>query len=109
MNPSLFDDLPLTQNRDVDRYLTLTKKVMPAIACRSDVNWPVSADHCFQRIVLDALFKDVWYRHLGKPAYRHLTPAQAARAVALCEDIIAGRVDLHALNAASLQYRGKER
>ncbi|MEO1641559.1 MAG: hypothetical protein AAFU41_20205 [Pseudomonadota bacterium] len=109
MSGSLFDDLPEAQDDAVATYLHLTKVVMPAHARQPDVRWPVNEDHCFQRIVLDALFGDVWYRHLAKPAYRHLTRAQAMQAVQLCEDILAGRADLHALNAASLRYRGKLR
>ena len=41
---------------------------------RSDrTNWPVSEDHCFQRIVLDNVCGGVWYEHLDRPAYKHLT------------------------------------
>ncbi|MEM6382562.1 MAG: hypothetical protein AAF739_07810 [Pseudomonadota bacterium] len=93
----------------VDRYLTLTRQTMPELARTTRRDWPVRDDHCFQRIVLDALFGDVWYRHLGKPAYKHLTAGQAERAAALCDAIIEGRADLAALNAQSLVYRGKFR
>ena len=109
MNGELFDDLPEALCPSVARYLTLTKDVLPDHARRTGVNWPVTEDHCFQRIVLDALFEDVWYRHLAKPAYRHLTPALAARAVTICEDLLSGKADTHALNVASLRYRGKSR
>ena len=54
-------------------YMHLTKKVLPALARGDRKNWPVSADHCFQRIVLDHVFGGVWYEYLDRPAYKHLT------------------------------------
>ncbi|MEM1152020.1 MAG: hypothetical protein AAGI03_15975 [Pseudomonadota bacterium] len=93
----------------VERYLELTRQVMPRKAREAHINWPVRFDHCFQRIVLDTICGDVWYNHLQRPAYRHLSDAQAREAVALCEDILSGRADLWALNAQSLAWRGKVR
>lgn len=60
-------------------------------------------------IVLDAVCGGVWYDHLPRPAYRHLTQDQAAAAVALCEKIMSGKVDLEMLNQQSLAWRGKTR
>ena len=59
-----------------EQYLDLVHRQLPAAAQR----WvyPVRFHHCFARIILDALFEDVWYRHL--PAYKHLTAAQLAAA-----------------------------
>ena len=91
----------------VSRYLILTKEVMPEMARSPQNNWPVRNDHCFQRIVLDAVCSGSWYQHLARPAYRHLTHEQAAHAVRLCEDIIANRVNLEDLNRQSLSWRGK--
>ena len=91
----------------VARYLHLTREEMPRLARQGGRGWPVVNDHCFQRIVLDAICGGVWYDHLGRPAYKHLTKDQARAAVALCEDIIAGRADLTALNHQSLKWRGK--
>ena len=90
-------------------YMHLTKKVLPALARGDRKNWPVSADHCFQRIVLDHLCGGVWYEYLDRPAYKHLTNDQAQRAVKLCEDIAAGHADLHKLNQQSLIWRDKHR
>ena len=104
MTGALFDEAVLDP---VARYLHLTREVMPRLARAGQVTWPVREDHCFQRIVLDAVVGDVWYAHLARPAYKHLSLAQARRAVALCEGIIDGSVDVHALNRASLRYRGK--
>ncbi|MEL6510284.1 MAG: hypothetical protein AAFQ32_10860 [Pseudomonadota bacterium] len=100
----------MTQDPAADlarRYMELTREVMPKMALRPETHWPVVNDHCFQRIVLDHVSGGVWYDHIARPAYKNLSQAQASRAVALCEDIIAGRADLHALNRQSLIWRGK--
>ena len=89
------------------RYMLLTKETMPALAKSSHQHWPVRHDHCFQRIVLDAICGGVWYDHLARPAYKNLNYDQAKRAVALCEAIMSGDVDLDKLNHQSLIWRGK--
>lgn len=100
-------DVDETREAAVARYLHLTKEVMPAMARGGDTAWPVVNDHCFQRIVLDAVSGGVWYDNIARPAYKHLTCDQAQQAVVLCENIIAGTADLSALNRQSLKYRGK--
>ena len=70
--------------------------------------WPVKYDQCFQRIVLDTICNGSWYDHLERPAYKHLSKTQALKAIQLCEDIIAGRTDLNALNRQSLLWRNKK-
>ena len=97
---------PRTANL-VSRYLVLTKEIMPHLARTSHRHWPVCNDHCFQRIVLDAVCGGVWYDHLLRPAYKNLTCDQAANAVDLCNDIISGDSDLEVLNRQSLKWRGK--
>ena len=89
------------------RYILLTKEVMPHLARTSHKHWPVSNDHCFQRIILDAVCGGVWYAYLPRPTYKNLTHDQAANAVKLCNDIISGDADLIVLNKQSLQWRGK--
>lgn len=80
--------------------------MLPALA--PERGWPVSADHCFQRILLDHGVGGCWYDHVaGRPAYRHVDAAQLAAAVALGEAVAAGEADLAALNAQSLFWRGK--
>ena len=91
----------------VSRYIVLTKEVMPHLARTSHKHWPVSNDHCFQRIILDALCGGVWYDCLPRPAYKNLTHDQAANAVKLCNDIISGDADLIVLNKQSLRWRVK--
>lgn len=88
-------------------YMNLTKEILPSLTQNDQTDWPVSEDHCFQRIILDHVCGGVWYEHLGRPAYKHLTEDQAQRAVELCCDIADGRVDLKQLNQQSLIWRGK--
>ena len=98
-----------SQDQDalVQEYLHLTRVVLPKLAHQPGTNWPVSNDHCFQRIVLDAISDGVWYDHISRPAYKHLTTAQAAEAVAICRAITTGEANLHAINRQSLKWRGK--
>ena len=93
----------------VSRYSVMTKETMPQLACTTHKDWPVRNDHCFQRIVLDTVCEGVWYDHLPRPAHKHLSRKQALQAVDLCNDIIAGKADLVALNTQSLIWRGKLR
>mgnify|MGYP001354530634 CR=1 FL=1 len=95
-------------NNIVKRYIKLTKQVLPMMASDKKLQWPVKYDHCFQRIVLDNICNGSWYDHLERPAYKHLSRNQALKAVQLCEDIIAGRADLNALNRQSLLWRDKK-
>jgi hypothetical protein len=68
----------------------------------------VRNDHCFQRILLDAVCGGVWYDHVaGRPAYRHLDDVRLARAVALAEQAIDGTLDLEGLSAQSVRWRRK--
>lgn len=103
------DQLTLFPDPMIAAYLRLTREEMPNLAATSRKEWPVSADHCFKRIVLDTICGGVWYDHLKRPAYRHMTPAQVSGAVALCHAIIRDEAELNALNAQSLQWRGKAR
>lgn len=108
MQPS-FDFPPPTRLEPVAQYLHLTRTVMPTLAQTSKRHWPVRNDHCFQRIVLDTICGGVWYDHIARPAYKHLSPAQATLAVQLCEQIIADAADLKVLNQQSLAWRGKSK
>jgi hypothetical protein len=104
-----FDLPPTTPANLVQQYLHLTRQVMPTLAQSNGRHWPVRNDHCFQRIVLDTVCGGIWHDHIARPAYKHLNRAQARRAVELCEQIIAGHVDLVALNRQSLAWRNKTR
>ena len=91
----------------IAKYMHLTKEGLPSLARSDQTDWPVSEDHCFHRIILDQVCGGVWYEHLGRPAYKHLTNDQAQSAVELCRDIAEGRLDLQQLNQQSLVWRGK--
>ena len=104
MQADLFPD---TSDDPVATYLHFTGTVLPAMARGGDVRWPVREDHCFQRIVLDHVCGGVWYDTLKRPAYKHLSYAQAEAAATLARDIADGRADLAALNRQSLIWRGK--
>ena len=80
---------------------------MPRLALSDSRHWPVCEDHCLRHVVLNTICGGVWYEHLGRPAYKHLTSDQAQRAVRLCQDIAEGRTDLNQLNQQSLAWRKK--
>ena len=86
----------------VSAYVYLSREVVTTIARSGRRNSPVSAYHCFQRIVLDHVCGGVWYQYLERPAYMNLTNDQGQRAVKLCEDIVKGNVDLQKLDQQSL-------
>lgn len=90
------------------RWLRLTRHDLPAVA--EEHGWPIQADHCFQRVLLDAACGDVWYGHIaGRPAYAHAPEAVLARAVRLGEAVLAGEILLGPLNARSLAWRRAQR
>ncbi len=87
-------------------WLTLTRQTLPALAKLR--RWPVSADHCFMRILLDAVHEGRWDRVVqGRPAYKHIDVERLASAVALAERVVANEADLWVLNTQSLAWRGK--
>ena len=91
------------------RWLRLTRHELPGRAAAED--WPLRADHCFQRVLLDAVCEGRWYDAVvGRPAYLHLDETRLSRAVALAERLAteegAGEL-LERLDAQSLRWRGK--
>ena len=87
------------------QWLTITRHTLPALA--KTKGWPVCADHCFMRILLDAVYGERWDGFVrGRPAYKHVDRERLAAAVALGERVAAGEADLWALNAQSLAWRG---
>ena len=90
----------------VGRFKELTEEILPARARQQ--RWPIRFDHCFKRICLDWAFGDVWYRHLARPAERHLAGEPLQRAVACAEALATGEPALlRERDAASLRWRGK--
>lgn len=90
------------------RYLELTRVELPAAAVAH--GWPIREDHCFMRLILDALFEACWYEHLDRRlrAYKQLDVEQLTRAVELGERMLAeGEPLVSAMNRQSLAWRGK--
>lgn len=86
------------------QWLELTRRTLPGLA--EERGWPVRADHCFQRILLDHATQGVWYNAIpGRPAYRSAERAVLERAIALGLAVVAGDADLHELNRRSLAWR----
>ena len=92
------------------QYMHLTNRVMPEVARQQ--HWPVRLNHCFQRIILDALFQDCWYHHLDRasriPAYRQLSESQLKEALAIAQRMLESPETVRQLNQQSLVYRNKQ-
>ncbi len=79
---------------------------LPA-AAHAHPEWPIRLDHCFGRVVLDAVYGRPWREVLRPPAWRNMERGALQAAVMLAERIADGREDLGALNRRSLEMRGK--
>lgn len=85
-------------------WLGLVRRDLPAVA--PSRNWPIVLDHCFARVLLDNAVGGCWYDAIaGRPAYRHASDAQLAKAVALARAALAGTLDMPAANGRSLAWR----
>ncbi len=105
-SPSRGGNDPSDRARLETEWLTVTRQTLPALAQAR--RWPVSADHCFMRILLDAVHEGRWDRTVqGRPAYKHIELERLAAAVMLAERVVANETDLRTLNAQSLAWRGK--
>ena len=92
----------------ITEWKRLTEQVLPTLA--KEQRWPLRLDHCFKRVCLDYACRDVWYRHLKKPAERHLDGEALQRALECARSISAeGEPLLRLRNEESLRYRGKAR
>ena len=88
----------------IEEYKQLLNERLP-----SAYTYPVRYNHCFNRIVLDWLFKDCWYNHLekNKPAVSQLTQLQMQSAVNRMKEWLQHQELLIEDNKRSLQYRKK--
>ena len=104
MGQQTLDGTDITDRRE--RYRTLVEDRLPA-AAREAGDWPIREDHCFARVVLDAVFEDEWYQHVdGRPAYEHLSAEELDAAIDLAERLLErGAPLVDALNDRSLQWR----
>ncbi|MCJ8209816.1 hypothetical protein MUY27_08855 [Mucilaginibacter sp. RS28] len=86
----------------LDRYKTLLNEILPGTFVK-----PVRYNHCFNRIVLDWLFQDVWYKHLerAKPAVTQVSEAQLSKMVYRMEQWLAQPHLLWEDNRKSLAWR----
>lgn len=91
------------------RWLGLTRQALPRRAAAE--GWPLRADHCFQRVLLDAACGGRWYDAVaGRPAYLHLDQERLQQAVLLAERLAVepeARALLIELDDRSLRWRGK--
>ncbi len=85
-------------------WLQRMRQDLPAAAATRP-DWPIRLDHCFGRVILDAVCGAPWREVVASPAWRHLTPDRLAMAVRLADAILADEADLGALNRASLALR----
>lgn len=86
------------------RYKQLLNEILPASFTK-----PVRHNHCFNRIVLDWLFQDVWYNHLdlSKTAISQLNPVQLQQLIARMEQWLQQPDLLFEDNRQSLTWRKK--
>jgi len=89
------------------RWRHLVECRLPEAARNTD--WPINADHCFARVLLDNVHGVPWRQAVRPPAWRNTPIKQLERAIKLGEGILAGRVDLKRLNAASISMRKAKR
>lgn len=102
-------------------WTTLYTRTLPNLAHSKDLsqsNWPVHLDHCFARIILDAVIGNStsvrpdetptpWTAKLKSPAIKNMSTAQLEACIELGEAIAKGKVNLAELDQLSLTVRGK--
>ena len=94
----------------LEDYRRLVRVELPRTA--KEGLWTLRLDHCFARVILDALFDGCWYAHLergrGRSAESQLDAPQLRRAVMLARGMLdGGDAEVRRLNAQSLAWRGK--
>ena len=84
------------------RYKQLLNEILPASFTK-----PVRYNHCFNRIILDWLFQDAWYRHLNssKTAISQLDTIQLQQMVERMEQWLQNPDLLFEDNQRSLTWR----
>lgn len=102
-------------------WTTLYTHTLPSLARSKDISqptWPVHLDHCFARIILDAVIGNStsvrpdetptpWTAKLKPPAVKNMSTAQLEACIELGEAIAEGKVNLVELDQRSLTVRGK--
>lgn len=93
------------RDRKLARWLDLTRRILPGMA--KGHGWPISLDHCFMRVCLDAATGRPWHEAIRRPAIRHMTDAQLDLVVAVAEQVAESPSMLPGLNRQSLHLRGR--
>ncbi len=88
----------------INRYKQLLNEVLPASFTK-----PVRYNHCFNRIILDWLFQDVWYDHFNrsKTAISQLHTIQLQQMIDRMEQWLLDPDLLFEDNLKSLNWRKK--
>ncbi|KAL9637928.1 MAG: hypothetical protein Q9164_001881, partial [Protoblastenia rupestris] len=117
------------------QWTALYKNTLPTLARSKNPSqpcWPIQLDHCFARIILDAVIgrsekydssssslipastkqkedptPAPWTAHLKSPAVKHMSSEQLEQCITLGEAIADGKVNLEELDERSLAARGK--
>ena len=111
----------MTTTSPIDRWTHLYTTTLPALArskSPSQPDWPVHLDHCFARIILDAVIGNStstrlgetptpWTAKLKSPAVKHMSKSQLDECISLGEGIASGKANLVQLDEKSLAVRGK--
>lgn len=78
---------------------------LPAMAATGP-GWPVRLNHCFRRVIYDAVAGEPWRQRWPAPAVAHIGSAELAEAVRLAEAMLReGPARCRDLNARSLAAR----
>jgi hypothetical protein len=96
----------MTLTPTITRYKQLINETLPATFTK-----PVQHNHCFNRIILDWLFQDVWYRHLdqSKTAISQLNEPELQRMVVRMDQWLQHPDLLFEDNRKSLAWRNKSK
>lgn len=111
----------MTSNLLRSRWTTLYTRTLPTLArskASSQPTWPVHLDHCFARIIFDAIIGNStsirldetptpWTAKLSSPAVKNMSAQQLEACIELGEAIAEGSIDLVELDRRSLTVRGK--
>ncbi len=98
------------KTRLLAEYRHLVRVELPAAA--REGGWVLRRDHCFARVILDALCGDCWYAHFsrgrGRSAESQLDVAQLTGALRIGRGMLTdGAAEVARLNAQSLRWRKK--
>ncbi|KAL9136381.1 MAG: hypothetical protein Q9175_002398 [Cornicularia normoerica] len=112
----------MTSQTPTTRWTTLYTHTLPTLArseALSQPTWPVHLDHCFARIILDAVIGNStairpdetptpWTAKLKSPAVKNMSTQQLEACIELGEAIAEGKINLVELDQRSLTVRGKK-